>query len=151
MIIISFSIDNERYGVLAANVIEIIPIIKPKPVPMTEKFVRGLINYRGKPVPVIDMCQLFSGRPCANMLSTRIILTRLDGDDNCLLGIITEMATETLERDAGEIIATNLQVKNAPFLGGILHDEDGMIQILDIDKLLEKKARETLFRTAIES
>lgn len=150
MIIISFCIDNERYGIFAGNVIEIIPIVKPKPVPMTEKYVLGLINYRGRPTPVIDMCQLFSDRPCSSMLSTRIILIRLNSDDNCLLGIITEMATETLECDTAQIISTNLQVKNAPFLGGILHDENGMLQILDIDKLLQKRVRETLFQTSVE-
>jgi chemotaxis-related protein WspB len=146
MIIITLSIGEEKYAIRADNVIEIVPIIKLKPLPMAESYIAGIINYRGKPIPVIDMCQLLDNRPCAHLLSTRLILIRIDGNEDNPLGLITEKATETQSRREDEVMDSNIKIENAPFLGGILHDDDGMIQLLDINKLLSKKIRDTLFQ-----
>lgn len=153
MIIVTLSIGNERYGIRVDRVLEITPLTSMKPIPMTEKYIAGMINYRGLPVPVVDLCQLLENRACSAMLSTRLILINI-GDDqgasgrNQVLGLIAEKATETLVRREHEIISSGITVKNAPFLGGLIHTESGMIQLLDITRLLDQKVKDVIFAQA---
>ena len=153
MIIVTLSIGSERFGIRVDRVLEITPLTKLKPIPMTEKYIAGMVNYRGQPVPVVDLCQLIENRPCATMLSTRLILIDISEEQDgstqpCVLGLTAECATETLMRKESEIVDSGISVKNAPFLGGLIHDESGMIQLLDVNKLLHQKVRDVIFKQA---
>ena len=105
------------------------------------EYVSGLFNYRGKIVPVIDLCNLIQGQTCRLHLSTRIIMINYlvrDGANLAprLLGLMAERVTETMNKPETELIPPTITVDASPYLGGIITDEKGMIQYLRVESLL---------------
>ena len=68
---------------MSARVVELVPRVELRPVPHAPAFLAGLLGYRGKVVPVIDLGVLLELAPCRGSLSTRIILVNdAPGDQN---------------------------------------------------------------------
>jgi len=110
--------------------------------------VAGIFNYRGAPVPVIDLSQLTLGQPAQRRLSTRIILVRYPDDNNetRLLGLIAEKATETVRREPADFVASGVTNAQASYLGPVATDARGLVQWIDVKKLLPASLREVLFK-----
>jgi chemotaxis-related protein WspB len=83
--------------------------------------VSGLLEYRGRFVPVVDLSALELGRPAQRWLSTRIVVMRRPGDG--LIGLVVEKATETIQLDPGDF---------APFAKG----PDRLVQRVDLESLV---------------
>jgi purine-binding chemotaxis protein CheW len=54
-----FSLAGERYGIETAHVLEVVPLLGLTPVPHTPPFVLGVVNHRGRILPVLDLRRLF--------------------------------------------------------------------------------------------
>src|SRR5271170_2284779 len=74
MLLLTFTAGANRYAVDVARVVELIPRVELRPVPHAPAFLAGLLGYRGKVVPVVDLGVLLDAPPCPDRLSTRIIL-----------------------------------------------------------------------------
>ena len=107
----------------------------------------GLFNYRGAPVPVIDLSQLTLGRPAARRLSTRIVLVHYpDADGRTrLLGLIAERATQTVRREPTDFVSSGVTSDGAPYLGPVATDARGLLQWIDVRTLLPPAVRDVLF------
>ncbi len=77
MLFVKFYLDEYRYVLSTRDVVEIVPGIRLTPVPKVPAYISGLCNYRGKSVPVIDLCELFLDRASSKKLSTRIIFIKV--------------------------------------------------------------------------
>lgn len=77
MQLLTFTIDSRRYGIDTRRVIEVLPLVIPRPLPQQPDEVLGLIRYRGRFLPSIDLGQVIAGRRCRNHLGTRTIVVRL--------------------------------------------------------------------------
>src|SRR5215216_5089516 len=101
MLFLLFQLGSERYALDAGQVVAVLPRLGVKAIPHAPSAVAGLCQYRGVPVPVIDLSALALGRPSANRLSTRIVLVQFPNPVGGphLLGLLAERATETLRRD----------------------------------------------------
>jgi chemotaxis-related protein WspB len=88
---------------------------------------------------VIDLRRLIQGKPCQMRMSTRIILVDYVKEDNTpyILGLMAERVTETARRDETDFVAPGLQLEEAPYLGGLMMQEQEMIQYVDLDLLPE--------------
>lgn len=138
MLILGLNVGNERYGIEATYVIEIVPLIELKKVPLSEQGVKGIFNYRGTPTPVIDLCELFEKRSCNNNLSTRIIIieyTALSGVTKPI-GLIAEKVTDVMKCQVDEISNSGIQKPQNNFLGLVYKHNDDMIQLIDTFNLL---------------
>ena len=138
MLILGLNVGNERYGVEASRVIEIVPLIELKKVPLTDKAVKGLFNYRGTPTPVIDLCELFESRSCSNSLSTRIIIIEykaLSGVSRPI-GLVAELVTDVMRCEIDKMSNTGIQSKQNDFLGLVYKYNDDMIQLIDTHNVL---------------
>jgi chemotaxis-related protein WspB len=83
MLLLTFTAGANRYAVDVARVVELLPRVELRAVPHAPGFLAGLLEYRGKVVPVIDLGLLLGAGPCADRLSTRIILVNgASGDHN---------------------------------------------------------------------
>jgi chemotaxis-related protein WspB len=149
MLFLLFKIGNDRYALEASHAIEVIPFVALKKIPHAPRGVAGIFNYRGQPVPAIDLCELTSGRPARERLSTRIILTKHPNPSGQtrLLGLIAEHATEMMRRDERDFRDTGVKVGTAPYLGPVIMDNQGVIQLLHASRLagLDEGVRELLF------
>jgi chemotaxis-related protein WspB len=153
MLFLVFQIGSDRYALDTAQIVEVLPLVKSKHIPQAAPGVVGAFNYHGAPVPLIDLADLSLGKPSRRQMSTRIILvTYLEADgEKHLLGLLAEQATETIRRSAEEFVDSGVTVDQAPYLGPVTTDSRGIIQRVEINRLLPVEVRDQLFRQPIEA
>ncbi len=125
-------------------------MLELKRLPQAPKGVAGIFNYRGHPVPAVDLCELATGKPASERLSTRIIVVNYRPDNGAghLLGLIAENATGMLRKDASEFVDSGITIGAAPYLGPVLMDAEGPIQWVHEQRLLTAQLCELLFTEA---
>ena len=100
MLFLIFELGKDRYALDVRQIAEVLPLVAVKQIPRAPKAMNGLFDYRGAPVPVIDLSQLTLGRPATRRLSTRIVLVHYPDKTGRthLLGLVAEKATEIMHR-----------------------------------------------------
>jgi chemotaxis-related protein WspB len=135
MLVLTFQIGDNRLALDIRRVREVVPRVELKHSPTGPAWLAGLFVYRGRAVPVIDLHQLLVGGVCPHHLSSRIILVpRVDSEsgEESLLGLLAAQVADLREVEPG----------NTPSLGGMpglgtpLVDRDGILHLLDLDRLL---------------
>ena len=152
MLFLQFQLGKDRYALDSSQVVEVLPLLGIKQIPQAPAGVAGAFNYRGKPVPVIDLSELALGRPARLHMSTRIIIVRYpDGNGTQdLLGLIAEKATETVRRDAADFTDSGVINDGAPYLGPVATDPNGLVQRIEVTQLLPAAVRDVLFKQPLE-
>ena len=145
MLFIIFRLGQEQYALEAEHIIEVIPRLPLRPQPGAPDFVAGLLNFRGKVVPVLDLGTLTVGAACADLLSTRIILIHytLRSGLKRILGLIAESVTDAVKKEPGQFVT--VASGQAQHLGKIALDESGMIQCILPEQLLPQSIETLLF------
>ena len=141
---------DDRYVLNTGEISEILPMVQLKRIPQAPPGVAGAFNYRGVPVPVVDLVQLMLGRPARAHLSTRLILTTyLDATGSQRqLGLIAERATETLRLNPMDFGPCGIANEDAAYLGPVTADAGGLIQWIDPSKILAPSTSARLFKDA---
>jgi chemotaxis-related protein WspB len=152
MLFLQFQLGKDRYALDSSQVVEVLPLLGIKQIPQAPAGVAGAFNYRGKPVPVIDLSELALGRPARLHMSTRIIIVRYpDGNGTQhLLGLIAEKATETVRRDPADFADSGVVNDGAPYLGPVATDPNGLVQRIEVTQLLPAAVRDVLFKQPLE-
>ncbi len=136
---LTFSLAGEEYGIGILKVREIIGMMPVTPVPRTPDFVKGVINLRGKVIPVIDLRLRFGLDAAAYTERTCIIVVEILGDAGAVpMGIVVDAVSEVLNIRATDIENTPaFGVKlNTDFILGMAKTDGGVKILLDIDKVL---------------
>ena len=146
MLFLLFQIGHDRYALEARHAVEVIPFLALKKIPHAPRGVAGIFNYRGHPVPAVDLCELTFERPARELLSTRIIVVKFpDATGQAQwLGLIAEHATGMMRREPQEFVNAGVQVGAAPYLGPVVMDDKGVIQLLHAEHLLTDTVRHLL-------
>lgn len=147
MLFLLFQIGRDRYALEAAQVALVLPLAQLKKVPGTPPWVMGLFNYNGQHIPVLDISLLATGQPAAARLSTRLVLVHYTpaGKPPQLLGLIVEKATNTLRCDPTDFSHSGLSNEDTPYLGPVLRRDDGLIQRINVQDLLDASVQALLF------
>jgi len=136
--LLTFSLGGEGYGVSILKVKEIIGMLEITPVPRTPTFIKGVINLRGKIIPVMDLRikfgmdeQEYNERTCII-----VVEVNLKGSQR-LLGVVVDMVSEVVSISSEEIepppeYGTALEHN---FILGIGKIKDRVVIILDIDEV----------------
>jgi chemotaxis-related protein WspB len=150
MLFLLFQLGKDRYALEASRVVEVVPLLSLRRLPHAPKGVAGVFNYRGRPVPAVDLSELTLGRPACERLSTRIIVVNYPdaAGQSHLLGLVAEKATEMLRKEMKDFVDPGVNIAAAPYLGPVLMDEGGPIQWLYEQRLLSEPVRELLFSEA---
>lgn len=148
MLFLVFQVGGERYALDANKVVEVVPFVLLRRLPQAPRGVAGLFSYHGRPVPVVDLSELFTGQPASEQLSTRILVLNYQdgGGAERLLGILAERATEMLHKDPKAFRDPGVRVPAAPSLGPVLLDERGSIQWLDHRSFLPAEVAGKVFQ-----
>ena len=151
MLFLLFNIGKDRYVIEANRVVEVTPLVALATLPQAPRGFAGIMNYRGRPLPVLDLCQLTSDRAAAERLSTRIIILKQGAgrESSRLVGIIAEQVTQTLRKDPAEFIHSGVENASAPYLGPVFLDSVGAIQWIDTDRLLSNDFRRLIFSDSL--
>jgi len=136
---LTFQLAAEEFGIRVLKVREIIGVQEITNVPQTPAHIKGVINLRGKVVPVVDL-RLKFGLPASEYTQrTCIIVTQVQGESGLILmGIVVDGVSEVLNLAAGEIEDTpdfGEEISGQYLLG--MAKVKGKVKILlDIDRVL---------------
>ena len=147
MLFLLFRLGKDRYAIEAKQVVEVLPLLAAKQIPQAPPAVRGAFDFRGQPVPLLDLTQLALGHPVREQLSTRVVLVRHpDGrGGQRLIGLVAEHVTETMRREPGEFRDPGVDSPEARWLGPVTPYEGGLVQWIQVDQLLSPELRALLF------
>lgn len=132
---LSFRLSGEEYGLDVLKVREIIGLADITGIPQTPGYVKGVINLRGKVIPVIDLRLRFGLPEDTYNEETCIIVVDVSG---ILMGIIIDTVLEVLDIKSGEIEATpSFGTKlNTDYILGMGKVGKKVKILLDIDEVL---------------
>ncbi len=132
---LTFTLSNEEYGIEILKVREIIGLMVVTSVPQTPDYMKGVINLRGKVIPVIDLRLKFSIPEHEHTQETCTIVVEVG---NALIGIIVDSVSEVSDIGSKEIEETPQlgQDVDTDFIMGMGKIKDKLIILLDIDKVL---------------
>ena len=147
MLFLLFQLGQDRYALEANRVVEVVPLVELKQLAQAPPGLAGIFNYRGHPVPAVDLCSLALGRPASRHFSTRIVIVNYtDGTGTShLLGLIAEHATGMLKKDAQEFVDPGVRIGPSRQLGPILMDDNGPVQWVHEHTLVPQPVGELLF------
>ncbi|MBW1714507.1 MAG: purine-binding chemotaxis protein CheW [Deltaproteobacteria bacterium] len=136
---LTFILAGEEYGIAILKVKEIIGMMPVTPVPKAPSFVKGVINLRGKVIPIMDLRLKFGMEPLDYNERTCIIVVEVTtAEAGVTMGLIVDSVSEVLNIRAEDIQETptfGAQIDTDYILG--IAKMDGKVKILlDIDKVL---------------
>ena len=133
--LVVFDLADEAYGVNIGSVREIIRMQEITKVPRTPDYVEGVINLRGKVIPVIDMRKRFGFPAAERTKDTRIVVIDIGGAD---IGAVVDAVTEVLRlgSDSVEPPSAVIASTDSDYLLGIAKLETRLIILLDLQKAL---------------
>lgn len=136
---LTFSLANEEYGIGILKIKEIIGMLPITTVPQTPAFVKGVINLRGKVIPVIDLRLRFGMDGIDYTERTCIIVVEIAGKASMVqIGIVVDSVSEVLNVKADDIedtpaFGTKL---DTDYIMGMAKLDGGVKILLDIDRVL---------------
>ena len=139
---LTFSLADEEYGISILKVKEIIRMMAITPVPQTPEYVKGVINLRGKVIPVLDSHLKFGMPSMAYTERTCIIVVEIkSGDKKIAMGLVVDSVSEVLNIKAGEIEDTpNFGTRlDTDYILGMSKSGNGLKILLDIDKVMSSE------------
>lgn len=143
-----FRVGTERFALAATDIAEVLPCVPLKAVAQAPAWVAGIFAHRGRVIPVIDMGQLMFATPAAPLTSTRLVLVHYRADParpELRLGLILEHATQTLRCSPADFRPYGVSNRETPYLGPVREDEQGLLQWVGVQDLLDERVRELLF------
>ncbi len=136
---LTFLLDEEEFGIEILKVQEIIRLQRITAIPRTPDSVRGVINLRGKVIPIVDIRKKFNLVPKEDTERTCIIVVMVAGKDGPVtMGIVIDEVREVVEIEPGNIEETPCfgASVETDFLLGMGKIENRVKMLLDIDRVL---------------
>jgi purine-binding chemotaxis protein CheW len=136
---LTFSLAGEEYGIGILKVKEIIGMMPITHVPQTPDYVKGVVNLRGKVIPVVDLRLKFGIEPIDYSERTCIIVVEIiHANKTISMGIVVDSVSEVLNIKSGDIedtpsFGTKLKTE---FILGMAKTGSNVKILLDIDLVL---------------
>jgi purine-binding chemotaxis protein CheW len=137
-----FYLNQEHYGIPILKVNEIIGLMTITPIPKTPNFLKGIINLRGKIIPVLDLRIKFSMEERAYDEQTCIIIVEVFiSDIKRVIGIVVDKVAEVVKvyRSDIELPPQYGQESDGGFLTGVGKVKDKVVMLLDIERIVNCK------------
>ncbi|WP_319759914.1 chemotaxis protein CheW [Maridesulfovibrio sp.] len=141
--LVTFSIGEEEFGVDILKVQEIIRTMEITKVPRAPQFVEGVINLRGKVIPIIDLRSKFGLQFREHDQHTRIIVIEIN---DMIVGFVVDSVSEVLRIPASTVeppppVVSGLE---SEYINGVGKLEDRLLILLDLNRLLSGEEQEQL-------
>jgi purine-binding chemotaxis protein CheW len=146
--VVVFDVFNESYAVNIARVHEIIRLQQITIIPGAPACVEGVINLRGKVIPVLDLRKRFNLRATDHTRASRIVVVEISGQT---LGLIVDGVSEVLRVPPDRIEPPSPLVAgiDSRYLRGIAKLDDRLIVLLDLDQVLSPVEQQQLETTEL--
>lgn len=145
MQILTFTVAGAAYFLPSRTVIEVLPLVPARPLPLMPDFVRGIFTYRGRLVPLIDLGRRFAAVNAAekrpDRLSTRVIVVEFlaaaeQGPHPVRLGLVAENVVSIRSAEDADSTTAEMALSHAPFLGRVLRLGGQTVQMIVVERLL---------------
>ena len=136
---LTFSLAEEVYGLEILAVQEIIQLVPTTAIPKTPSYVRGVVNLRGKVIPVVDLRAKFGMDPVEDTGQTCIIVVQVAGAGrSTTMGVVVDRVAEVIEVSASQIEPPPSfgSAVDTDFLLGMGKVGDTVVMLLDIRRVL---------------
>ncbi|MFO7727522.1 MAG: chemotaxis protein CheW [Desulfonatronovibrio sp.] len=139
---LTFTLAEELYAIDIANVWEILDYTSITRVPRTPEFLLGIINLRGRAVPVADLRLKFGLKKTERTVDTCIIIAEVQIDgESTIMGALADSVQEVFEIDENNIepppkMGTKI---NTEFIQGMGKQDDKFIIIIDVNKVFSSE------------
>jgi purine-binding chemotaxis protein CheW len=150
-----FQLDNETYAVPILSVTEVVLTLEITPVPNAPEYILGLMNLRGKVLPVLDLEKKFQLNREGQVVGQHIMVA--ESEQKVLFGILVDQVVEVLRispdaiKPPPEIIKSKISAEYLPGViivenkpGTTIEGEESIVLILDLQKILSDKNIEEL-------
>jgi purine-binding chemotaxis protein CheW len=145
---LTFSLEQEEYGIAIVKVKEITQMLNVTPVPHTPNYVKGVVNLRGKVIPVMDLRVRFNMPEIEYTDRTCIIVVEIYADEELIqVGNVVDSVTEVLnvtEENIDETPTFGTKV-DTEFILGLANIEGSVKILLDVDKVANINALQGVF------
>lgn len=133
--LVVFTLVSESFGIDIFRVHEIIRIREITPIPRTAPHVRGLLNLRGRTVPVVDLHCRFGLAPTEETDATRIIVVETDAGN---VGMVVDAVAEVMQASGDQVEPPPSLVSDdaTEFVRGVLKVDGRLITLLDLNEVL---------------
>jgi purine-binding chemotaxis protein CheW len=143
MQLVTFSIGEEEFGVDILKVQEIIRMMEITKVPRAPDFVEGVINLRGKVIPILDLRRRFGLVTRDHDKHTRIIVIEIS---NMIVGFVVDSVSEVLRIPSNTVeppppVVSGLE---SEYISGVGKLADRLLILLDLDRLLSREEQGAL-------
>lgn len=149
---LTFNLAGEQYGLEILKVKEIIGLMAITRVPRIPDFVRGVINLRGKVIPIIDLRNKFDIEPTEDTEQTCIIVVEIIQENLSLqMGIVVDSVSEVLDinEDTVEETPTFGIAVSTVFIKGIAKTKGGVKILLNIEEVLTANELQSIAESTI--
>lgn len=148
--LVTFNLGNEEYAVAILKVQEINRMKEITRVPNSPPYVEGVINLRGKVIPVVNLRDKFGLATIENNEQTRIMIMDIQG---ITMGLVVDSVSEVLRIPSSTVEPTPPMASNisAEFIKGIAKVDDRLIILLDMDRLLGKEEETAMVEVTTKS
>jgi chemotaxis-related protein WspB len=145
MQILTFTVAGAPYAIPSRTVIEVLPLVPARPIPLMPLFIRGIFTYRGRLVPLVDLGRRFAavaaadGRP--DRLSTRVIVVEFAAPGAgaaqlVRLGLVADNVVSIRAAEEADSSTPEMALNHAPFLGQVLRLGGQTVQMIAVERLL---------------
>jgi len=147
---LTVALDNESYGLAVLKVREIIRMQKITPVPQMPEFVKGVINLRGRVVPIVDLRIKFGLKATfADRTCIVVVQVKLPSSVTVHMGLIVDSVEEVVTLTSSEIEPTpdfGTRIETGYILG-MAKVKGGVKTLLDIDRVVTPETVEHISRS----
>lgn len=148
--LVTFTLGNEEYAVDILKVQEINRMKEITRVPNSPQYVEGVINLRGKVIPVVNLRKKFGLAERENDEQSRIMIMDIQG---ITMGLVVDSVSEVLRVPSNIVEPTPPMASNisTEFIKGIAKLEDRLIILLDMDRLLGRAEEAVMIEAATKA
>ena len=149
MQLVVFELGDESYAVDISRVQDINRMQEITEIPHAPESVVGVINLRGRVIPVIDLRKRFGLPEAVHTKDTRIVVVHLEGN---LIGVIVDAVSQVLRipADIVEPPSPVLAGVDSKYLRGIAKLDDKLVILLDLDFVLSRREQEAISEVLAE-
>ncbi|CRX38386.1 chemotaxis protein CheW [Estrella lausannensis] len=150
MLYFVFSAGGEYFAIEASYIELVVPMVGVNSVAHLPNFVKGILEFEGEPVTVIDLCRIIGGEACPDRMHARIALVRstpFEKRGPCL-GILGEKATEILETSSPFIISQSEDHGPLSYIHPGVLQGSTVIQLIDVPRFFEAFSHQIYARSS---
>ncbi|MFH0735564.1 MAG: chemotaxis protein CheW [bacterium] len=146
MLILLFTAGDIVYGIKSKDLTEVVPFMNLIPIPKAPDYLRGIFNYRGNNIPVIDLSMIIKNNITENILSAKILVIRLNfSGEEKTVGLIVKKVNEIIRIDDDKLNEPSVVINEAKFLGKVFTHANKLVQLIEVSSIISEEIKTLLF------